>query len=99
MSSSRYVAVDRWVGQNAEPLDPAAMQFRARLADEGARACASCVFRKQNWRVCVAAAALAVKSGGRDCDERDEKTGGSFIYVVPLADAQQMTIEGLEGAG
>lgn len=99
MSSSRYVAVDRWVGQNAAPLDPAVMQFRARLADEGARDCAGCCFKGQNWRVCVAAAALAAKAGMVDCDQRDEKTGRSFIYVVPLADVRQMSIEGLGEAG
>jgi hypothetical protein len=99
MSSSRFVDVHRWVGQGAAPLDPATMQFRARLADEGARDCAGCVFKGQNWRVCMAAAALAVKAGSVDCDQRDDKTRRTHVYFVPLADVRQMSIEGLEGAG
>lgn len=90
--ASRFVDVEKWLGQNAQPIDPATMQFRSMVADEGARACAGCCFRKQHWKVCVQAAALAVRSGSRDCDERDEKTKRAFVYVIVQVDPRQQTI-------
>ena len=90
MSSSRRVDLVKWLGQNAPPLDPATMQLRSVVA--GTRSCAGCVFRKQHWRVCVQAAALAVQSGMRDCDERDEKTKRAFVYVLVPVDVRQHSI-------
>lgn len=84
-----FVAVHQWVDQGAAPLDPATMQFRAKLAEEGAGQCSSCVFRKQNWRVCVAAASLAVKSSQHDCDDRDDVTGRTYIYMLAVTDSRQ----------
>lgn len=90
--ASRFVDVHKWVGQGAAPLDPLAMQYRARLADDGARACAGCVFKGQHWRVCVAAAGAAVKSGMKDCDERDEATSRTFVYEVVAQDVRQISL-------
>lgn len=90
--ASRFVDVEKWLGQNAAPLDPTTMQFKSVVADDGARQCAGCVFRKQHWKLCIQAAALAVKAGSRDCDERDEKTRRAFVYVLAPLDPRQQSI-------
>lgn len=94
-----FVAVHQWIDQGAAPLDPATMQFKSKLADKDAGKCSGCVFNKQNWRVCKAAAALAVKAEWRDCDDNDEETGMTFVYILVRGDVRQMSIEGVEQAG
>lgn len=54
--SRGYIDLVRWLDNDAAPLDPAAMQYRARLADEDARDCTGCLFRGQASKVCKAAA-------------------------------------------
>lgn len=96
MGSSRFVDVHKWVGQDAAPLDPESMQYRSRLVDEGARRCTGCAFNGQNWRICVKAAALAVKASMHDCDDIDEKTQQSFVYILVEQDARQQSL--IDGA-
>jgi hypothetical protein len=92
MGSSRFVDVHKWVGQSAAPLDPLAMQFRARVADEGSRDCAGCIFKGQHWRVCLVATAAAVKSSMPDCDDRDPATKRTHVYVLVPQDARQISL-------
>ena len=87
---------------NAEPLDPAAMQFRAktalvwvskREALQSERACNGCVFKGQRAKVCVQAGVLARLAGQHDCEERDTVTDLTFIYQLIPIDERQLTIE------
>jgi hypothetical protein len=87
------VAVDEWLGTGAAPLDPATMQYRARVADKDTGDCAGCLFRGQASKVCKAAAIAAQRAGINDCDDRDAETGRSFVYVLIKTDPRQMRID------
>ncbi|HEX8610209.1 MAG TPA: hypothetical protein VF800_02890 [Telluria sp.] len=87
-----FVAVHRWLGQDAAPLDPVAKQFRAKLAAVGAGDCAGCMFRGQATKICEAAAHAAVLAGMNDCDERDTETGRTFVYTLASTDPRQLPI-------
>lgn len=76
----------------AEPLDPASMQFRAKLADPERTHCSGCLFRGQRSIICNMAAQVAQRAGMNDCDERDPDTGRSFIYVTVEMDARQLDL-------
>ena len=89
----RLVAVDEWLGQGAAPLDPAAMQYRARVAEKDAGDCASCVLRGQTSKVCKAAGIAAQLAGMPDCEDKDE-TGRTFVYVLAKLDPRQLPIPG-----
>lgn len=92
MAGPHLVEVSQWVGVDAAPLDPAAMQYRAALAVAGAGDCAGCCFKGQASKVCKAACAAAVRAGMPDCDERDTATGRTFIYVLVQIDPRQTSI-------
>lgn len=87
----RYVDVARWVGNTAEPLDPGAMQYRARPA-AGVRDCSGCVFKGQKAAVCTAAGAAARLAGMPDCEDSDAKTGRTFVYYLIQTDPRQLDI-------
>lgn len=91
MKASGFVDVARWVGNTAEPLDPGAMQFRARAAT-GVRDCSGCVFKGQRSRVCKAAGAAARLAGLPDCEDSDS-TGRTFVYYLIQTDPRQLRIE------
>ncbi|WP_267690960.1 hypothetical protein [Massilia antarctica] len=93
-----FVEVHRWLGQVSAPLDPAAMQFRAKLAAVGAGDCAGCLFRGQAAKVCEAAARAAQLAGLKDCDERDTETGRTFVYTLAALDPRQLAIDSGETA-
>lgn len=87
---------------HAEPLDPYAMQFRAktalvwvskREALQSERACNGCVFKGQRAKVCVQAGQLARLAGMKDCEDRDTESDMTFIYVTIPIDTRQLTIE------
>jgi len=90
--SLRLVAVDEWLGNDAPPLDPAAMQFRA-VAATGVDGCTGCAFKGQKSKVCTAAGAAARLARIPDCEERDTETGRTFVYVLIKTDPRQMRIE------
>lgn len=92
----RLVEVDRWLGNDAPPLDPSAMQFRAVLSAKDAGDCAGCVFRGQASKVCKAAAIAAQRAGIKDCDERDDETGRTFVYTLTKLDPRQLPIPGAQ---
>ena len=92
MNLPGYVDVNRWVGQDAEPLDPAAMQFGARLAPADAGDCSGCLFRGQKSKVCMAAGAAARRAGLPDCEDQDAETGRTFVYHQIKNDPRQMRI-------
>lgn len=91
--NTRLVAVDEWLGRRAAPLEPSSMEFRARLAAEGAGDCAGCIFRGQASTVCKAAAAAAQLAGLQDCDEREAGTSRTYVYYEIKTDPRQMRIE------
>lgn len=92
MPAPHLVEVAQWLGQDAAPLDPAAMQYRARPAAEGAAPCSGCVFKGQRAKVCKAAASAAQRAGINDCDDIDVATNRSFVYVLVQIDPRQLSI-------
>jgi hypothetical protein len=86
------IDVARWVDNIAPPLDPAAMQYRARPAT-GVDECSGCVFKGQRAKVCMAAGAAARLAGAPDCEERDVKTGRTFVYYEIETDPRQLRID------
>lgn len=88
-----FVALSRWLGNDAPLLDPNAMQFRAVLAPKDAGDCAGCAFRGQASKICKVAALAAQRAGIKDCDEHDDETGRTFVYVLTKTDPRQMRIE------
>lgn len=91
------------VGQ-AEPLNPAEMQYRAEPARvwvkrgdaNPERACAGCCFKGQRAKVCVQAGELARLAGFNDCEARDINTDKTFIYVRLDTDPRQLDLTKLE---
>lgn len=86
------VAVDSWLKRSAQPLYPALMQFRAKVAERGARDCSGCIFKGQSSKVCKLAGSLAVRVGMPDCDDKDAETGRTHIYVIAPTDPRQLKI-------
>lgn len=85
--------LSRWLGQDAEPLDPEKLQYRSAPAQKGAGDCAGCAFRGQMPKVCKAANAAAVRAGWSDCDDKDPETGRTFVYHLVPVDPRQISIE------
>lgn len=92
MPAPHLVEVAQWLGQDAAPLDPAAMQYRAKPAAPGAGDCAGCCFKGQASKVCKAACSAAVRADLPDCDDRDSETGRTWVYVLAQADPRQTSI-------
>lgn len=80
-------------------IDPAKTQFdqqtRRLVDDDDNRGlnCRGCLFHRQPARVCMAAAAEAMKRGLRDCDAVDQ-FGDVVIYVATDVDPRQMDLIG-----
>lgn len=80
-------------------MDPTRMLFaqqeRPMRDDDDNRGlnCHGCLFNKQPARVCMTAAAEAVKRGLRDCDAPDQ-FGEVVIYVATAVDPRQMDLIG-----
>lgn len=80
-------------------MDPTRMQFaqqeRALREDDDNRGlnCYGCLFHRQPARVCVQAAAEAMKRGLRDCDAVDQ-FGEVVIYVATDVDPRQLDLIG-----
>lgn len=91
MAGPHLVDLHGWLG-GAEPLDPASMQYRARLAPDDAGPCSGCVFRGQRSKVCKEAGALAVRAGMPDCDDIDAATGRTFVYALVPLDLRQLDL-------
>ncbi len=86
-----YVALARWLSNDAEPLDPSAMQYRA-VAATGVDGCTGCLFKGQKSKVCMAAGTAARLARMPDCEDRDADTGRTFVYVLIKTDPRQMRI-------
>lgn len=105
MAGLNGIALSDWLG-DAEPMDPATMQYRAvpaliwlaRNDPKPERACQGCLFKGQKSKVCVQAGQLARLAAFQDCEERDVATGKTFIYVAVELDPRQVIIEGAERA-
>ena len=105
MAGLNGIALSDWLG-DAEPLDPAAMQYRAAPAavrvarndPKPERACAGCLFKGQKSKVCVQAGQLARLAGFPDCEERCPTTDKTFIYVAVPIDTRQLIVEGASNA-
>jgi hypothetical protein len=82
-------------------MDPTRIQFQQQARplreDDDNRGfnCHGCLFDRQPARVCVTAAAEAVKRGLRDCDAVDQ-FGEVVIYVISAIDPRQMDLIGNE---
>lgn len=82
---------------DALPLDPAAMQYKAMLALElGTRknpelACQGCLFKGQRSKVCAQAGQLARLAGLPDCEDVDQASGKTWIYLLRETDSRQLT--------
>ena len=80
-------------------MDPARIQFaqqeRPLIEDDDNRGlnCHGCLFHRREARVCIQAAAEAVKRGLRDCDAVDQ-FGEVVIYVATDVDPRQMDLIG-----
>jgi hypothetical protein len=80
-------------------MDPSRIQFaqqtRRLIEDEDCKGinCRGCLFNRQPARVCISAAAEAVRRGMRDCDAVDQ-FGEVVIYVASDADPRQMNLIG-----
>jgi hypothetical protein len=78
-------------------MDPARIQFREqvrRLIDDEEQLglnCKGCLFYRQPYRVCKAAAEEAAKRQMRDCDAVDQ-FGDVVIYVAADVDPRQMDL-------
>lgn len=91
--NTRLVAVDEWLGNDAAPLDPAAMQYRA-VPATGVDGCTGCAFKGQKSKVCIAAGAAARLARMPDCEEMDVETRRTFVYVLTKLDPRQLPIPG-----
>lgn len=77
------VKLDKWRGRRDEQeLEPEAMQFTERAA---VSKCRGCLFDGQWSRVCMKAAATAVRANLNDCD-------AGYIYVAVQQDPRQMAL-------
>lgn len=80
-------------------MDPSRIQFaqqtRRLVEDEDCRGinCHGCLFNRQPARVCISAAAEAVRRGMRDCDAVDQ-FGDVVIYVASDVDPRQLDLIG-----
>ncbi len=80
-------------------MDPTRIQFtqqpRPLVEDDDNRglACHGCLFHRQPARVCIVAAAEAVKRGLRDCDSLDQ-FGEVVVYVATAVDLRQLDLIG-----
>lgn len=93
MIPAGYVAVDEWLDNDAAPLDPGAMQYRA-VPATGVDPCTGCVFKGQKSKVCMAAGTAARLARMPDCEEVDIETRRTFVYVLVKLDPRQMPIPG-----
>lgn len=80
-------------------MDPTRIQFtqqpRPLAEDDDNRGlnCHGCLFHRQPFRVCMTAAAEAVKRGLRDCDSLDQ-FGEVVVYVATAVDPRQLDLIG-----
>lgn len=82
------ITSDKWQGERAEPINPAAVRFKAQEAM--AASCTGCLFER-SYGVCSAAAALAVENAQPDCDDRSP-AGKTYIYVLDKSDPRQLDL-------
>ncbi|OEZ46306.1 hypothetical protein JAB1_52050 [Janthinobacterium sp. MP5059B] len=85
---TKCITSDKWRGERAEPVDPAAVRFKAREAE--AVNCEGCLF-EQSFGVCATAAALAMANGQPDCEKR-APGGMTYIYVLDQSDPRQIDL-------
>ena len=90
------ITSDKWRGERGEPINPAAVRFKAQEAH--APSCEGCLFER-SVGVCSTAAALAVANEQPDCDDRSP-AGMTYIYVLDKSDPRQLdlikTLQSLE---
>lgn len=84
------ITSDKWRGERAEPVSPAAVRFKA--LEAAAPSCEGCLFER-SYGVCSTAAALAVANDQPDCDDRSP-AGKTYIYVLDKSDPRQLDMLG-----
>jgi hypothetical protein len=82
------ITSDKWRGERCEPINPAAVRFKAQEAN--APSCEGCLFER-SVGVCSSAAALAVANDQPDCDDRSP-AGMTYIYVLDKSDPCQLDL-------
>lgn len=82
------ITSDKWRGERVEPINPAAVRFRALEAQ--APSCEGCLFER-SVGVCSTAASLAIANGQPDCDDRSP-TGMTYIYMLDKSDPCQLDL-------
>lgn len=82
------ITSEKWRGERGEPINPAAVRFRALEAQ--APSCEGCLFER-SVGVCSTAASLAVANGQPDCDDRSP-AGMTYIYVLDKSDPRQLDL-------
>lgn len=85
---TKCITSDKWRGERAEPINPAATRFKAQEA--AAASCDGCLFER-SYGVCSAAAALAVANYQPDCADRSP-AGKTYIYVLDKSDPCQLDL-------
>jgi len=81
------IEVDKWLGMDAPPLDPATMLFKSKAENLNRPKCSGCLFKGQQVSVCYEACEVAMRAGLADCDD-------GVIYVAIPIDPRQLKIEG-----
>ena len=82
------ITSDKWRGERGEPINPAAVRFKAQEAH--APSCEGCLFER-SVGVCSTAAALAVANDQPDCDDCSP-AGMTYIYVLDKSDPRQLDL-------
>lgn len=82
------ITSDKWRGERGEPINPAAVRFKAQEAH--APSCEGCLFER-SVGVCSTAAALAMTNEQPDCDDRSPG-GMTYIYVLDRSDPRQLDL-------
>lgn len=85
---TKCITSDKWRGERAEPIDPAAVRFKAQEAL--AASCAGCLFER-SFGACATAATLAAANDHPDCDDRSPG-GMTYIYVLDKSDPRQLDL-------
>ena len=88
------ITSNKWRGERAAPIDPAAMRFAAREA-ELRDSCCGCIFRTSGSAICFRAARIARFIGQPDCDDATP-SGSRYIYILDESDPRQLPLVGVE---
>lgn len=85
---TKCITSDKWRGERDEPINPAAVRFKAQEAN--APSCEGCLFER-SVGVCSSATALAVVNDQPNCEDRSPG-GMTYIYVLDRSDPRQLDL-------